>query len=180
MRKIFEFHQKLAFEIIFNSRPSKNAILHGYSKNLDSGQWTIASLSTHRHMHRHHFRPPIRFSYEVNLVYLGRVTDCSAYRAVCSIPITAKYGQFYGNFQYSRTIKQTLKKYSSCDAMLLHADMHGCKKLKGSSKCGCLLVPHQAAVVNVIVHCPGFSNAHTALGAIAYGCGFHPQKSQRQ
>jgi hypothetical protein len=54
-----------------------------------------------------------------------------------------------------------LKKYSSCDAMLIYAGMHGCEELKGCGKCGYLRVPHQAVVVNdANVHCPGFSNAH--------------------
>jgi hypothetical protein len=54
----------------------------------------------------------------------------------------------------TRTIKQT-KKYASCDAMLLFVSTHGCEELKGSGRCGCFLVPHQAVVVNdAIVHCP--------------------------
>jgi hypothetical protein len=39
--------------------------------------------------------------------------------------------------------------------MLLYAGTHGCEELNGSGKCGCLLMPHQAVVVNdAIVHCP--------------------------
>jgi hypothetical protein len=39
--------------------------------------------------------------------------------------------------------------------MLIYAGMHSCEELKGSGKCGCLLVLHQAVVVNdAIVHCP--------------------------
>jgi hypothetical protein len=46
--------------------------------------------------------------------------------------------------------------YSPCNAMLLYAGTHGCEELKGSGKCGCLLVPHLAAVVvnDAIVHYP--------------------------
>jgi hypothetical protein len=62
--------------------------------------------------------------------------------------------KFDGNFQYSRTIKQTLKKYSSCDAMLLYAGTHGCEELKGSGKCGCSLVSQQAVVNDANGHCP--------------------------
>jgi hypothetical protein len=46
-------------------------------------------------------------------------------------------------------------KKNSCNAMLIYVGNHGCEELKGSGKCGCLLVPHQAVVVNdAIVHCP--------------------------
>jgi hypothetical protein len=39
--------------------------------------------------------------------------------------------------------------------MLIYAGTHGCEELKGSGKCGWLLMPHQAVVVNdAIVHCP--------------------------
>jgi hypothetical protein len=39
--------------------------------------------------------------------------------------------------------------------MMLNAGMHGCEELKGSGRCGGLLVLHQVAVVNdAIVHCP--------------------------
>jgi hypothetical protein len=64
--------------------------------------------------------------------------------------------------------KTNFKKYSSYDAMLLYAGTHGCEEVKGSGKCGCLLVAHQAVVVNdaivhcplSIVYCPGFSNTY--------------------
>jgi hypothetical protein len=50
--------------------------------------------------------------------------------------------------------------------MLLYADTHGCEELKGSGKCGCLLVPHQAVVVNdTIVHCP-LSTVHCPLSTV--------------
>jgi hypothetical protein len=57
---------------------------------MDSGQRTIASLSTHRLSHAQASFPTSHtvLSYEVNLVYLRpsrqlnwRLTDCSAYRA---------------------------------------------------------------------------------------------------
>jgi hypothetical protein len=83
-----------------------SSFCNGYSKNLDSGQWTVDSERLHhcpptaRVMHRHHLFPTSHtvLSYEVNLVYLApsrqlnwRLTDYSAYQAVCCILITAKW-----------------------------------------------------------------------------------------
>jgi hypothetical protein len=44
---------------------------------VDSGQWTIASLSTHRLSHAQASFPTSHMvlSYQVNLVYLGRVAN---------------------------------------------------------------------------------------------------------
>jgi hypothetical protein len=50
--------------------------------------------------------------------------------------------------------------------MRLHAATHCCEELKGSGKCGCLLVPYQAVVVNdAIGHCP-LSTVHCPLSTV--------------
>jgi hypothetical protein len=52
-------------------------LIDGYSKNLDSGQWTIASLSTDRLSHAPGSFPTSHrvLCYEVNIVYLGWVDN---------------------------------------------------------------------------------------------------------
>jgi hypothetical protein len=62
--------------------------------------------------------------------------------------------------------------------MLIYAGMHGCEELKGSDKSVCLLVLHQAVVVNDAIvhstggHSPGFSNRPIDL---FHGRGSHCQ-----
>jgi hypothetical protein len=74
----------------------------GYSKNLDNGQWTVDDCITVR-------PPPESCTGIISDLPYGsllsgqhlifgpssqlnwRLTDCSAYRVVCGIPITAKW-----------------------------------------------------------------------------------------